>query len=106
MRCLFKHQWVAAKAFHVKSRLPYVRYVLPRRTCQRCGVMQRGTYNTYSGAIIWETMRERTYVKSQQLQIVRRPSSWLDQWAHTLGLRRSRTRDRARLGKRPVLSRM
>jgi len=68
--------------------------------------MQRGTYDAYTRAIVWETMRERTYVKSEQLQIVRRPSSWLDQWAHTLGLRRSRMRDKSRLGKRPALSRM
>jgi len=105
MRCRLKHRWVVGRTFHVKSRVPYVRQVLPHRTCERCGTMQRGRHDIYSGNIVWETMRERTYIKSQQLQIVRRTSSWLDRWAHTLRLRRSRIHDKARLEKRLALER-
>jgi hypothetical protein len=104
MRCLFKHKWIMGKAFHVKSRVPYVRHVLPSRTCERCGTMQRGNIQSFSRDIAWETMRERIYIKSEQIHIVRHPSSWLDQLAHTLGLRRSRMRDKMRLGKRPALN--
>jgi hypothetical protein len=67
--------------------------------------MQRGIYGLSSGAIAWETMRERNYIKAKQIRIVRKPSSRLDQLAHTLGLRRSRMRDKTRLGKRPALAR-
>jgi len=107
-RCLFKHQWVVKKAFFAESRVPYsyVWQVLPRRTCERCGTVQRGRYDTYSGKITWETMRERVYIEPKQLQIVRRPSSRLDQWAHALGLRQSRMRDKERLGKRPKVGRL
>ena len=106
MRCLVKHQWVMENAFHIKSRVPYVRHILPYRTCACCGTMQRGGYDPYSGQVTWETMRERVYIKSEQLPIVRRRTSWLDQWTHTLGLRRSRMRDKAIIGKRPGLNRL
>ena len=85
--------------------MPYVRHVLPYRTCERCGTMQRGAHDTYSGGIAWETMRERTYIKSEQLRIVRRSASRLQQLAHTLGLRRSRRDDAEKSPRRGLLRR-
>jgi hypothetical protein len=93
MRCLLTHKWVIGTEFNVRSPSPYIRSVLPYRTCERCGTMQRGIFKALWRDISWETVRERTYIKSQQRQIVRHPSSPLDQLAHTLGLRRSRMRD-------------
>lgn len=57
--------------------------------------MQRGVYESLTRDLSWETMRERTYLAAQQVRIVRQPLSGLDQLAHTLGLRRNRTSDRA-----------
>ena len=105
MRCLFTHRWIMRKAFNVRSPVPYVTSVLRCRTCERCGTMQRGIYDLSSGDIAWETMRERNHIKAEQFRIARKPSSRLDQLAHTLGLRRSRVRDKRRLGKRPALPR-
>lgn len=105
MRCLFTHKWVLGKAFNVRSRVPYVRSVLPYRTCERCGSMQRGTHDPYSGEVAWETMRERTYIKSEQIRIVRQPASWLRHLAHALGVRRSRMSDGARAVRRSTLLR-
>ena len=80
--------------------------------------MQRGIYDTFWRDIAWETMRERAYTKSVQIQIarqpssawetiaerayvtwervqiVRKPTSWLAQLTHSLGLRRNRMSDR------------
>jgi len=88
MRCLFMHKWVT---LWEKS---FIRSFVPYRTCKRCGTMQRGVHYTLSSDIAWETTRERTYLKLQQIHIARQPSSRLDQLAHTLGLRRSRMGDR------------
>jgi len=85
MRCRFKHKW-DRKIFD--GSLFYV------RTCERCGAIQRGIYGT------WETIRERTYIKSQQFGIIRQPSTRGDQLAHTLKLRRSRASDRTASGQR------
>lgn len=93
MRCLLTHKWVIGTEFNVRSPGPYVRSVLPYRTCERCGTMQRGIFKALWTDISWETIRERAYVKSQQRAIVRHPSSRLDQLAHTLGLRRCRMSD-------------
>jgi hypothetical protein len=49
-------------------------------------------------------MRERAYVKPEQAQIVRRPSSRLDQIAHTVGLRRSRANDGGKSAKRSAFT--
>jgi len=100
VRCLITHKWVTGRAFHVTSRVPYVRHVLPYRKCERCGMMQRGAHDAYSGGIAWETMRERAYIKSDQVRIVRRPASRLQRLAHALGLRRTRRED---TGKSPGL---
>jgi hypothetical protein len=86
--------------------------------------MQRGIYDPFWRDINWETMRERAYTTSAQIQVarqpsvpwetmaerayvtwegikvVRKPSSWLDELTHSLGLRRSRMSDRRGSGKR------
>lgn len=64
--------------------------------------MQRGIYDRFWDYMVWETMRERTYIKSQQLNIVREPSSRLDRLAHTLRLRRSRMSDRTSADRRTL----
>jgi len=121
MRCLFAHKWI--------RKVPNVRSALPVRTCERCGTMQRGIYDPFWRDIAWETMRERAYTKSVQIQIARlpaspwetivaranvtwervrffrKPSSWLDQLTHSLRLRRNRMTDRARSGKRSASTR-
>jgi hypothetical protein len=66
--------------------------------------MQRGVYDPFWRGISWETMRERAYVKSEQAQIVRRPSSRLDRIAHSVGLRRSRANDGRRSTKRSAFT--
>lgn len=120
MRCLFGHKWVR-KASNVRSLLPY-------RTCERCGTMQRGIYDPFWRDIAWETIRERAYttpvqiqiarqpsvpwetivehahVTWERVQIVRKPSSWIDQLTHSMGLRRSRKRDRRGSGSRSALT--
>lgn len=121
MRCLFAHKWI--------RKVPNVRSALPVRTCERCGTMQRGIYDPFWRDIAWETMRERAYTKSVQIQIARlpaspwetivaranvtwervrffrKPSSWLDQLTHSLRLRRNRMTDRVRSGKRSASAR-
>jgi len=82
--CLLTHRW--DKRVFDRSAFYY-------RTCKRCGKIQRGIYNT------WEIVRERAYVKSEQLGIVRRPSTRLDRLAHTLRLRRTRANDRTVSGR-------
>ena len=79
MRCLLKHKW-SRKTFDGSA------YFV--RTCRKCGTVQRGIYGT------WETLREYAYVKSEQLQVVRQPSSRSGQLAHTLGLYRTRVSDK------------
>ena len=86
MGCLLTHKWVLGK--------PGLRFLHPYRMCERCGTMQRGLRDPLQGDTIWETMRERTYVKSVQIRIVRQPSSRLNEWAHRFRLRRTRRSDR------------
>ena len=90
MGCLFAHKWVTS------WQKTFVRSLVPYRRCLRCGVMQRGIHDSLTKETAWETMRERTYLALEQSRIVRKPSSSLDQLAHTLGLRRCRAGDRAR----------
>ena len=111
VRCLFAHKWMM-KASDLRSAIPY-------RTCADCGTIQRGIYDPFWRDIEWETIRERAFdaqsaddgafeapdpwgipiervrVAPEQMQFVRKPSSRLDQWAHSLRLRRSRSTDRA-----------
>lgn len=94
MRCLFTHKWAIGTEINDGSHGPAVRSVLPYRTCERCGTMQRGIFTSLWKDLSWETMRERTYNKLQQRRIVRQPSSRFNRLAHSLGLRRSRMGDR------------
>lgn len=93
MRCLFTHKWVVGNNFDLRSRDPDISFVIPYRTCERCGTMQRGICDASWGDMSWETMREGVYVISEQIRIVRQPISRLDKLAHSLGLRRSRMTD-------------
>jgi len=102
MGCLFTHKWITRKEIDFRSRAPDITFAIPHRICERCGTMQRGTYDTSLRGVSWETMRERTFIESQQIRIVRQPSSWLDQLIHRLGLRRSRMSDKTKSGKRSV----
>jgi len=97
VRCLIAHKWVMGKTAF--------RYLHAYRTCERCGIMQRSIYDAFWRDTAWETMRERTYIKSYQLRIVRRPSSWLDRLSHTIGLRRTRRGDRRQSRRSSALAR-
>jgi len=89
MRCLIKHNWVLGEAFDVQSFSPW-------RKCERCGMVQRGTYDKERKDIIWETMREHAYKRSHHDKIVRQPLSSFAQVAHTLGLSRTRKGDKVK----------
>lgn len=95
MPCLLAHKWVMGEVFDVKRFSPW-------RKCERCGIVQRGTYDNDRKDITWETMRERAYQKSKHGQIVRHPTSELDRLAHFLGLRRTRMTDKTISTKRSV----
>jgi hypothetical protein len=83
--CLLKHRWIYdLRLYHVY------------RTCDVCGEVQRHLWNKASIYTAWEPIRERTYVESEQRQIVRKPSGRLVRLGHSLGLLRSRARDRTR----------
>jgi hypothetical protein len=97
-RCLFVHQW----AIHTESRRDvhgfHVKSVIPYRTCQRCGRMQRGIFDTLWRDIVWEPLRTGTDISPGRERFFRQPSSPLDQLAHSWGLRRSRSGDRTASG--------
>jgi len=84
VRCLLAHRW---------GRKRYDGSDFYFRKCEKCGAIQRGIYN------VWEPIRDRAFIKSEQIRIVRQRSSWLDRLTHTLRLRRTRIRDRAQLGR-------
>jgi len=85
MRCLFRHKWVR-KESNITSVLAY-------RTCERCGMVQRG-FDIFVGDIYWETIRERDDMDWERIEFVRQPSSPLNKLTHSLGLRRSRMSDK------------
>ncbi len=93
-RCLLMHKW----AIHTETRRDvrgfYVKSVIPYRTCERCGRMQRGIFDTFWRDIVWEPLRKGTDISSGRNRFFRQPSSPLDQLAHSWGLRRSRAGDR------------
>jgi len=85
MSCLFKHRWMYdLKFYHVY------------RKCQLCEMAQRHVWNRDSVYTAWEPVRERTYIESEQRQIVQKPSPGLVRLAHSLRLLRTRTDDRTR----------
>ena len=85
MSCLLKHRW--------KYDLRFYHFY---RECQLCGVVQRHVCNRDSVYTAWEPIRERTYIESEQRQVVRDRSPRLVRLAHTLGLLRTRTSDKTR----------
>jgi len=102
MRCLFRHKWFVGKVVGVNV-TSYVKAALYYRTCSRCGTMQRG-FDSFDGEIPWETMRERSYRRAQEIPIFRKHSFPLDRLAHSLGVRRSRTSDGTRSGNSSALT--
>ena len=85
MSCLFKHKWTYdLRHFHVY------------RNCQVCNLMQRHVWNKDSVYTAWQSIRERTYIETEQTQIARKRSFGLVRLAHSLGLLRTRSSDRAR----------
>ena len=94
--CLFVHKW----AIHTESRRDthgfYVRSVIPYRTCERCGQIQRGIFDTFWRDILWEPLRKGTDISPGRDRFFRQPTSPLDQLAHSWGLRRSRAGDSKR----------
>lgn len=92
--CLFVHKW----AIHTESRRDvhgfHVNSVVPYRTCEQCGQMQRGIFDTFWRDIVWEPLRKGTDISPDRDRFFRKPSSPLDQLAHSWGLRRSRSGDR------------
>lgn len=92
--CLFVHKW----AIHTESRRDVhgfcVNSVIPYRTCERCGQMQRGIFDAFWRDIVWEPLRKGTDISPKRDRFFRRPSSPFDQLAHSWRLRRSRSGDR------------
>jgi len=83
MSCLFNHGWIYDfRLYHVY------------RKCQFCDVAQRHVRNREPAFTAWEHIRERTYIESEQRQIVQKRSPIIIRLAHSLGLLRTRTSDR------------
>ena len=91
MLCLIRHQWVYdLRFYHV------------HRKCSVCSTVQRHVWNKESAYSEWESIRERTYIESEQKQIVRKPVTPFLRIAHALRLVRTRARDRRPSLARPV----
>jgi len=59
MSCLLNHRWIYDfRLYHVY------------RKCQYCDVAQRHAKNGESVYTAWEPVRERTYIESEQRQMV------------------------------------
>jgi len=86
MSCLLKHRWTYD-----------LRYYHVYRNCQLCDLVQRHVWNKDSMYTAWEPVRERTYIESEQKQIVQKRSPGLIRLAHSLGLLQTRTSDRTTL---------
>ena len=94
-RCLFAHKWLIQT--ETKRRVDgfEVRSVIPYRTCERCGKMERGIQDKFWRDIVWEPLRAGTDITLGKTRFFRQPVSPLAQLAHSLGLRRSRKSDEA-----------
>jgi hypothetical protein len=91
MSCLLNHRWIYDfRFYHVY------------RKCQFCNVAQRHVRNKGSVYTAWEPVRERTYIESEQRQIVQKRTPGLARLAHSLGLMRTRTSDRTESLARPT----
>jgi len=97
-RCLFRHKWaIESETKRGVHGLP-VRTVLPYRTCERCGAIERGIYDGSLKNIIWERSRERANITASWPRVFRQLGSVFDRLAHSFGLRRTRMSDRKRPG--------
>jgi len=85
IRCLFAHEWVTLWEKSLGT-------IACFRKCKRCGILERGVLDL-SKVVGWETMRERSSTKAQQVRVVRQPLPRLDRLAHSFGLRRTRMND-------------
>jgi hypothetical protein len=85
MYCLFNHRW------KYDFRLHHI-----YRKCQFCDVAQRHLRNKESVYTAWEPVSERSYIESEQRQIVQKRSSMLVRLAQSLGLLRTKTSDGTR----------
>lgn len=96
--CLFAHKWVIQT--RTKRRVDgfYVTSMIPYRTCERCGKMERGIHDKFWRDIVWEPLRQDTDIMTGEARFFRQPSSPIDQLAHSFGLRRSRASDRKASG--------
>ena len=85
MSCVFEHRWIYDfRLYHVY------------RKCQFCNVAQRHVRNKGSVYTAWEPVRERTYIESEQRQIVQNRTPGLARLAQSLGLMRTTTSDRTK----------
>ena len=84
MSCLFRHRWI------YDFRLHHV-----YRKCQFCDVVQHHVRNKKSAYTAWEPISERSYIESEQRQIVQHSSPGLVRLTRLLWLMRTRTSDRS-----------
>lgn len=82
MFCLFNHRWT------YDFRLHYV-----HRKCLYCDVAQRHVRNKESVYTAWESIRDLTYIESEQRQVVQKRVFGFVRLAHAFGLLRTRTSD-------------
>jgi len=92
--CLFVHNWNIQTETRRDGHGFSVTSVIPYRTCERCGQMQRGIFDTFWRDIVWEPLRKGTDMSPGRNRFFRQPASPLDQLAHSWGLRRSRSGDK------------
>ena len=92
--CLFVHKWNIQTETRQDVHGFSVISVIPYRTCERCGQMERGIFDTFWRDIVWEPLRKGTGMSPGRNRFFRQPSSPLDQLAHSWGLRRSRSGDK------------
>jgi len=85
MSCLFKHR-----------RIYDLRFYHVNRRCQLCDLVRRHVWNKDSVYTVWEPVRERTHIESEQRQIVQRRSPGIVRLAYSLGLLPTPTSDRTR----------
>ena len=91
MRCLLVHKWVTEPRYLNMLSARDVAY----RKCKRCGKTQFGVVNDPSVGIRWSPIRKGSFSDAREARMRRRPSSWLDQIAHSLRLSRTRETDRS-----------
>jgi len=97
-RCLFRHKWAIETETKRGSHGFRETRVIPYRTCERCGAIERGIYDGSLKNIIWERLRERANVTASRPRVFRQPGSLFDRLAHSCGLRRTRMSDGNRPG--------